>query len=190
LQTLLLTGAGGFVGQELLRTLLELYPNLSIIATDIRPPSIPNNEHDRVTSLAADLGDESSLASLFEGKKVDGVFALHGIMSGGSEADMELGYRGELSLSPRYAMEYIELMLESARSSSASLAQSTSIHIFPSSRPSPNTPSPLALELLPSTYTSLVWRSTVDPIVFPRRTSTESELPLLPCPSCSVRSKS
>lgn len=102
-QTILVTGAGGFVGQRLLSSLLSLYPSITIVATDMRPPPIPSGlsasakAEERIVSLAADLGDPVSIATLFEGRKVDVVFALHGIMSGGSEADFELGYRGEFS---------------------------------------------------------------------------------------------
>ncbi|KAL7418008.1 hypothetical protein BDY24DRAFT_346315 [Mrakia frigida] len=98
-KTVLVTGAGGFVGQRLLSSLLSLYPSITVVATDMRPPPIPSRlsvsvkAEERVVSLAADLGDPISIATLFEGRKVDLVFALHGIMSGGSEADFELGYR-------------------------------------------------------------------------------------------------
>jgi len=38
------------------------------------------------------LGDIKQVEGLFEGEEIGGVFALHGIMSGGSEQNFELGY--------------------------------------------------------------------------------------------------
>lgn len=87
----------GFVGQRLLLSLLEHYPSLNIVLTDISAPRIPRslaNKKSQIASLAADLSKEDDLARLFGSRSVDVVVALHGIMSGGSEADFELGYRG------------------------------------------------------------------------------------------------
>jgi hypothetical protein len=90
--------SSGFLGQLILASLTKSHPNLNLIATDIHPPRTPAGLTDaqakQITSLAADLGEEESIATLFK-EKVDLVFALHGIMSGGSESDFELGYRGQ-----------------------------------------------------------------------------------------------
>jgi nucleoside-diphosphate-sugar epimerase len=45
-----------------------------------------------VRAVKADLGDAAAAAALFENEEVGAVIALHGIMSGGSEADFELGW--------------------------------------------------------------------------------------------------
>jgi len=91
LKTVLITGAGGFVGDRLTTYLLENYPDLKLILTDIRAPR--ERAGGKTVSLAADLGKPGDVAALFAQGRVDGVFALHGIMSGGSEADFEFGYR-------------------------------------------------------------------------------------------------
>lgn len=96
-QTIIITGSGGFVGQRLLLSLLHHYPTLNIVLTDISAPRIPVSLQDKkhqITSIAGDLSKEEDLKKLFDGRSVDLVYALHGIMSGGSEADFELGYRG------------------------------------------------------------------------------------------------
>ncbi|WVF71767.1 hypothetical protein IAT40_006575 [Kwoniella sp. CBS 6097] len=92
-KTVLVTGAGGFVGQQLVKLLLSLYPSVRLITTDIvQPPNHGIDDEKRLKSVKADLGDKAQLEALFEGEKVGGVFALHGIMSGGSEANFPLGY--------------------------------------------------------------------------------------------------
>lgn len=80
------------MGQQLTQLLLHLFPTTKLITTDIVAP--PDYLHDpsRLRPVKADLGDVAQVKGLFEGEKVGGVFALHGIMSGGSEANFPLGY--------------------------------------------------------------------------------------------------
>lgn len=90
-ETVLITGAGGFVGAQLTQLLLDLFPKVKIITTDIvEPPRLTSDE--RLKVVKADLGDIKQVQGLFEGQKIGGIFALHGIMSGGSEANFPLGY--------------------------------------------------------------------------------------------------
>ncbi|ORX36914.1 hypothetical protein BD324DRAFT_591288 [Kockovaella imperatae] len=92
IKTILVSGAGGFVGQELVKLLLELFPDVKLIATDIiEPPRLIDDEK-RFKAIKADLGHTSQVEALFEGEQIGGVFALHGIMSGGAEANFDLGY--------------------------------------------------------------------------------------------------
>ncbi|WWC61570.1 uncharacterized protein I303_104154 [Kwoniella dejecticola CBS 10117] len=92
-ETVLVTGAGGFVGQKLVIQLLNLYPNIKVIATDIvEPPNHGITDKAKLRTIKADLGKPAELAGIFEGEKIGGFFALHGIMSGGSEANFPLGY--------------------------------------------------------------------------------------------------
>ncbi|WWD17528.1 hypothetical protein CI109_101969 [Kwoniella shandongensis] len=92
-KTVLVSGAGGFVGQQLVKLLLSLFSDIKIIATDIvEPPNHGITDKNRLRTVKADLGKIEEVKGLFEGEKVDGVFALHGIMSGGAEANFPLGY--------------------------------------------------------------------------------------------------
>lgn len=91
-ETVLITGAGGmsptlsrlhqskalitgFVGAQLTQLLLDLFPKLRIITTDIvEPPKLTSDGRLRV--VKCDLGDIKQVEGLFEGEKIGGVFAL------------------------------------------------------------------------------------------------------------------
>ncbi|KIR55878.1 NAD-dependent epimerase/dehydratase [Cryptococcus gattii Ru294] len=92
-KTILVTGAGGFVGQQLVKLLLELHPTVKLITTDIvQPPNHGVTDTNRLRSVKADLGRQEEIDGLLKGETIGGVFALHGIMSGGAEANFALGY--------------------------------------------------------------------------------------------------
>ncbi|KAK3686373.1 hypothetical protein LTR37_019882 [Vermiconidia calcicola] len=90
----LITGAGGFLGQLLAESLLQ--DGHTLVLTDIFEPPIPAGaeEHKQnATTIKADLHDEpDSVLS----KDLDGIYVFHGIMSAGSEENLELGYRVNL----------------------------------------------------------------------------------------------
>lgn len=65
----------GFVGAQLTQLLLDLFPKLKIITTDIvEPPRLTSDE--RLKVVKADLGDVNQVKALFEGEKIGGIFAL------------------------------------------------------------------------------------------------------------------
>jgi len=65
----------GFVGAQLTQLLLDLFPKLRIITTDIiEPPKLTSDE--RLKVVKCDLGDIKQVEGLFEGEKIGGVFAL------------------------------------------------------------------------------------------------------------------
>lgn len=90
----LITGAGGFLGQLLAEHLLK--DGHTLVLTDIFEPPVPTKASeykDKVTCIKADLyEDPESVLS----KDLDGVYIFHGIMSAGSEENLELGYRVNL----------------------------------------------------------------------------------------------
>lgn len=90
---LLITGAGGFLGQALASALMEDAAVSKIILTDVLEPSIPSSMRDsvcEVQALKADLTDKNALERLFT-SDLTHVYLLHGIMSGAAEAHLELG---------------------------------------------------------------------------------------------------
>lgn len=105
--SILITGAGGYVGQELAAALLSSSPNLTVTVTDVVAPTIPGSgEHEeRVKSIQADLTSPKVVDELInETHRFDTVYLLHGIMSSGSEANFELGIRVNLDAT-RYILD-------------------------------------------------------------------------------------
>ena len=90
----LITGAGGFLGQILAESLLK--DGHSLVLTDIFEPPVPagaSEYKEKVTCIKADINNE---AQSVLSKDLDGIYIFHGIMSAGAEADLELGYRVNL----------------------------------------------------------------------------------------------
>ncbi|KAF2122210.1 hypothetical protein BDV96DRAFT_482749 [Lophiotrema nucula] len=87
-----ITGAGGFVGQILAKKLLETSPDTQLVLADVNEPPNPQPGSNNVKTIAADLTDPSACQSLIESGP-DAVYILHGIMSSGSEANLELGLK-------------------------------------------------------------------------------------------------
>ncbi|KAL1795541.1 hypothetical protein ACET3X_005765 [Alternaria dauci] len=87
----LITGAGGFVGQILAKRLIETNTADTLILADVNPPPNPTSSQS-VQCTAADLTSLSACESLIA-QEPDVVYILHGIMSSGSEANLELGLK-------------------------------------------------------------------------------------------------
>ncbi|KAF2731338.1 NAD-dependent epimerase/dehydratase-like protein [Polyplosphaeria fusca] len=90
-KTVVITGAGGFVGQTLAKKLIETSPDTQLILADVHQAPNPTKSSN-VKSVAADLTDLAACESLIESRP-DAVYILHGIMSSGSEANLELGIK-------------------------------------------------------------------------------------------------
>jgi len=90
---ILITGAGGFVGQLLAENLLNEGHHVTLV--DIFEPPVPSEAQNKsnATTIKADLSnDAQSILS----KDLETIFIFHGIMSAGSEADFDLGYKVNL----------------------------------------------------------------------------------------------
>ncbi|KAL3482337.1 hypothetical protein BJX99DRAFT_750 [Aspergillus californicus] len=85
----LITGAAGFIGQLLAKELLN-DPSYTLVLTDINEPPIPAGVKypQNVRTVTADL---LTGADTVVNKSLDAVYAFHGIMSSGSEANFDLG---------------------------------------------------------------------------------------------------
>ncbi|KAF4464981.1 alcohol dehydrogenase [Fusarium albosuccineum] len=92
-QHILITGAGGFIGQELVAPLLASSPLIHITITDLVEPPVPKAGAERITSVAADLTSPAVVDQLIGSQRFEAVYLLHGLMSGGAEADLDLGLK-------------------------------------------------------------------------------------------------
>src|SRR5271163_154701 len=98
----LITGASGFLGQQLATSLLTSPPPSStiteLILTDLCTPpypALPTTSKTNLTAVAVDLTSPQGIRYLFT-QQLDAVFLLHGIMSSASEADLDLGLKVNL----------------------------------------------------------------------------------------------
>lgn len=110
--SILITGAGGYVGQELAAELLRSSsPDTTVTLTDVQAPPAPAAvpEHaSRVKSVAADLTSPAVVDELIStSAPYESVFLLHGIMSSGSEANFDLGIKVNLDAT-RYILDRLK----------------------------------------------------------------------------------
>ncbi|QKX62031.1 uncharacterized protein TRUGW13939_09187 [Talaromyces rugulosus] len=110
--SILITGAGGYVGQELAAELLRSSsPDTTVTLTDVQAPPAPVSvpEHaSRVKSVAADLTSPQVVDELIsKSAPYETVFLLHGIMSSGSEANFDLGIKVNLDAT-RYILDRLK----------------------------------------------------------------------------------
>lgn len=93
-QHILITGAAGFVGQDLAAALVNGSSDVLLTLTDVIEPPIPESAKQfshLIRTVKCDLTDPSVVASLFA-QPYEAVYLLHGLMSGGAEANLELGW--------------------------------------------------------------------------------------------------
>ncbi|KAJ5872799.1 NAD-dependent epimerase/dehydratase [Penicillium soppii] len=107
--SILITGAGGYVGQELATSLLASTPaTTTVTITDVVEPEIPESAAQlasRLKCVKADLTSTKEVDELITAARpYETVYLLHGIMSGGSEANFELGIQVNLD-STRYILD-------------------------------------------------------------------------------------
>ncbi|RMD43119.1 hypothetical protein DV735_g1977, partial [Chaetothyriales sp. CBS 134920] len=92
---ILVTGAGGFIGQFLARELLN-DPSHQLILTDVVEFSVPRgSKHPKnATVVKADLSEDRSVVT----SDLNAIYLFHGIMSAGSEANFDLGLKVNLDV--------------------------------------------------------------------------------------------
>ncbi|KAL8854186.1 MAG: hypothetical protein Q9221_000900 [Calogaya cf. arnoldii] len=97
---ILITGAGGFIGQALAASLVQEAKATTITLTDVVEPAAPDSAPPTLRCVQGDLTSQDLCDSLLT-KDLTHVFLLHGIMSGAAEADLELGIKVNLDATRR-----------------------------------------------------------------------------------------
>ncbi|KAF4451612.1 alcohol dehydrogenase [Fusarium austroafricanum] len=92
-QHILVTGAGGFIGQEILGPLLDSSPDIHLTITDLATPPVPASYSSRITSISSDLTNPTVVDQLISSQPFKAVYLLHGIMSALSEENLDLGLK-------------------------------------------------------------------------------------------------
>ncbi|THH19144.1 hypothetical protein EW146_g1972 [Bondarzewia mesenterica] len=112
----LITGAAGWLGGLLAKALLTDHetPNLHLILADVIPPRAPC---DNAICLQADLTTQAGIDALFTTAHgvPDTIYAMHGIMSRGSEDDFDLGLKVSTADPRTVNVDSIRLLLDAAR---------------------------------------------------------------------------
>ena len=88
--TILIIGASGQIGTELVITLRKIYGDANVIATDIRP--MANEELSTGPFEVLDIMDQKSLFGIVEKYKVTQVYLLAALLSATAEKNIELGW--------------------------------------------------------------------------------------------------
>src|SRR5687768_17112879 len=104
---ILITGGGGFIGSRLAQALAARDPKAEITLLDMAcPPGLEKN----FRCLAGDVASPDMIAKAL-GNDTDAVYHLAAVVSGGAEADFDLGYRVNL--------DGTRLLLEACRACAA-----------------------------------------------------------------------
>jgi nucleoside-diphosphate-sugar epimerase len=89
---ILITGGGGFIGSRLAAALLAKHPEAKVTLLDVAFPLAPDP---RCATITGDLASAEVLARAMP-PDTDAVFHLAAVVSGGAEADFDLGYHVNL----------------------------------------------------------------------------------------------
>ncbi|KIY44666.1 NAD(P)-binding protein [Fistulina hepatica ATCC 64428] len=140
----LITGCAGWLGSLLIQALIDdpRTPNVELILADIVEPPKPKGA--KAVTFKADLTDKAAVDALFNTELgiPDTVYAIHGIMSRGSEDNFDLGVRVNI--------DSIRYLCEAARAYGHKLGRSikliftSSIAVYGGSLPEVVTPSTIA----------------------------------------------
>jgi nucleoside-diphosphate-sugar epimerase len=89
---ILITGGGGFIGSRLAAALKAKHPDARITLLDVAfPPGVAS----RFTCIAGDVASSDVIETAL-GDDTDSIFHLAAVVSGGAEADFDLGYHVNL----------------------------------------------------------------------------------------------
>lgn len=117
---ILITGAGGFIGQALAEALLQEPTTRKILLTDVAAPKLPSapsgidgKRHCQIDAVAADLTSPPACQDLLA-PDLTHIYLLHGIMSGAAEANLDLGLRVNVD-SMRHILDVVRTRDNSVR---------------------------------------------------------------------------
>ena len=130
MKKILVTGANGQIGVELVQYLRKIYGSDSVVATDIRKIAGPADEEGPFELL--DVTDGNAVAAVLDSNKIDAIIHLAGVLSARAETDPQLAWK--INMGGLYTV------LEAARPRNCALLFPSSIAAFGPETPLENTP--------------------------------------------------
>ena len=146
---ILVTGANGQIGSELVETLRERHGSAQVVRLDLKPPPSPNGQTPDAPFEVADVRDRDALASVIARHEIDTVYHLASLLSATGEQypdrtwDVNLGG--------------LKNILDLARQRDLQVFWPSSIAVFGPATPRENTPQNTVLN--PSTMYGVTKRS-------------------------------
>ena len=146
---ILVTGANGQIGSELVETLRERHGSAQVVRLDLKPPPSPNGQTPDAPFEVADVRDRDALASVIARHEIDTVYHLASLLSATGEQypdrtwDVNLGG--------------LKNVLDLARQRDLQVFWPSSIAVFGPSTPKVDTPQDTVLD--PATMYGVTKRS-------------------------------
>ncbi len=146
---ILVTGANGQIGSELVATLRERYDHNQVVRLDLQPPSAPDGEAPDGPFAVADVRDRETLADIVARYDIDVVYHLASLLSASGEQHPDRTWDVNVN--------GLKNVLDLAREHDLRVFWPSSIAVFGPSTPRENTPQQTVLD--PTTIYGVTKRS-------------------------------
>ncbi len=146
---ILVTGANGQIGSELVEVLRERHGPQQVIRLDLQPPPPPNGQPSEAPYEVVDVRDREALATVVTTHEIDVVYHLASLLSATGEQHPDRAWDVNLG--------GLKNVLDLARTHDLKLFWPSSIAVFGPSTPKENTPQQTVLD--PTTMYGITKRS-------------------------------
>jgi nucleoside-diphosphate-sugar epimerase len=147
--SLLVTGANGQIGSELVAVLRQRHTPADVIGLDLRPPATRNGRSASGGHVVADVRDRDALTEVVNTHQVDAIYHLASLLSASGERAPDRAWEVNLS--------GLKNVLDMARDTGCRVFWPSSIAVFGPSTPRENTPQKTVLD--PTTMYGVTKRS-------------------------------
>lgn len=149
MSSILVTGANGQIGSELVTLLRRRHGPSQVVGLDLHPPSARNGRADAGVHVEADVRDASALRKVVDAHKIDTVYHLASLLSASGEKAPDRAWDVNLT--------GLKNVLDLARDANCRVFWPSSIAVFGPSTPRRNTPQQTVLD--PATMYGVTKRS-------------------------------
>jgi len=146
---ILVTGANGQIGSELVEVLRKRHGPSHVVRLDLKPPPSPNGQSSNAPFEVADVRDRAALADVFSRYQIDTVYHLASLLSATGEQHPDRAWSVN--------MNGLKHVLDLGREHDLQVFWPSSIAVFGPSTPRQNTPQTTVLD--PTTMYGVTKRS-------------------------------